>query len=73
MIPSRAINNQSKEELITSILNPSYAVEPRVVDVITTTNDGRRRHGVLCARLGLFSKQNFYRKLKDTRVPIGAG
>ena len=41
------INNKSKEELLTSILNPSYAIEPRFVNYVVTTKDGRmyrRRH-----------------------------
>jgi putative heme-binding domain-containing protein len=41
------INNKSKQELITSILNPSYAIEPRFVDYIVTTNDGRMYDGVI--------------------------
>jgi len=41
------INNKSKGELLTSILNPSYAIEPRFVDYIVTTNDGRIFDGVV--------------------------
>ena len=41
------VNNKTKEELLTSILNPSYAIEPRFVNYILTTNDGRIRNGVL--------------------------
>jgi len=41
------INNKSKEELLTSILNPSYAIEPRFVDYIVTTKDGRMYDGVI--------------------------
>lgn len=41
------INNKSKEELLTSILNPSYAIEPRFVDYIVTTQDGRIYDGVI--------------------------
>ena len=41
------INNKTKEELITSILNPSYAIEPRFVDYIVTTNDGRMFDGLI--------------------------
>ena len=41
------INNKSKEELITSILNPSYAIEPRFVDYIVTTNEGRMHDGII--------------------------
>src|SRR4029077_16778056 len=31
------INNKTREELITSILNPSYAVDPRFVNYVITT------------------------------------
>jgi len=41
------INNKSKEELITSIVNPSYAIEPRFVDYIVTTKDGRMYDGII--------------------------
>ena len=41
------INNKSKEELITSILNPSYAIEPRFVNYIITTKDGRMYDGII--------------------------
>jgi putative membrane-bound dehydrogenase-like protein len=41
------INNKSKEELITSILNPSYAIEPRFVNYIITTRDGRMYDGII--------------------------
>jgi len=41
------INNKSKEELIMSILNPSYAIEPRFVDYIVTTNEGRMHDGII--------------------------
>ena len=41
------INNKSKEELITSIVNPSYAIEPRFVDYIVTTKDGRMFDGIV--------------------------
>ena len=41
------INNKTKEELITSILNPSYAIEPRFVDYIVTTTDGRMYDGII--------------------------
>jgi putative membrane-bound dehydrogenase-like protein len=41
------INNKTKEELITSILNPSYAIEPRFLDYIITTQDGRMYDGVI--------------------------
>jgi putative membrane-bound dehydrogenase-like protein len=41
------INNKTREELITSILNPSYAIEPRFVNYIVTTRDGRMYDGVI--------------------------
>ena len=41
------INNKTKEELLTSILNPSYAVEPRFVNYVLTTKDGRMYDGVI--------------------------
>ena len=41
------INNKTKEELITSILNPSYAIEPRFVNYVITTKDGRMYDGII--------------------------
>jgi putative heme-binding domain-containing protein len=41
------INNKTKEELLTSILNPSYAVEPRFVNYVVTTKDGHMYDGVI--------------------------
>ncbi len=41
------VNNKSKDELLTSILNPSYAIDPKFVNYIVTTNDGKIRNGVL--------------------------
>ena len=41
------INNKTKEELVTSILNPSYAVEPRFVNYVVTTRAGRMYDGVI--------------------------
>jgi len=41
------VNNKSKEELLTSILNPSYAIEPRFVNYMVTTKDGRMFDGVI--------------------------
>ncbi len=41
------INNKTREELITSILNPSYAIEPRFVNYIITTKDGRMYDGII--------------------------
>jgi putative heme-binding domain-containing protein len=41
------INNKTKEELLTSILNPSYAIEPRFVNYVLTTTDGRMFDGVI--------------------------
>jgi putative heme-binding domain-containing protein len=41
------INNKTKEELLTSILNPSYAIEPRFTYYMVTTKDGRMHDGVI--------------------------
>jgi putative membrane-bound dehydrogenase-like protein len=41
------INNKSREELLTSILNPSYAIEPRFTNYVITTKDGRMYDGVI--------------------------
>jgi putative heme-binding domain-containing protein len=41
------INNKTKEELITSILNPSYAIEQRFVNYLITTKDGRMYDGII--------------------------
>jgi putative heme-binding domain-containing protein len=41
------INNKTKEELLTSMLNPSFAVEPRFVNYVVTTHDGRMYDGVI--------------------------
>lgn len=41
------INNKTKEELLTSILNPSYAIEARYVNYVVTTRDGRMYDGVI--------------------------
>ena len=41
------INNKTKEELLTSILHPSYAIEPRYTNYIVTTKDGRLYDGVI--------------------------
>jgi putative membrane-bound dehydrogenase-like protein len=41
------INNKTKDELLTSILNPSYAIEPRFVNYVVTTTDGRMFDGVI--------------------------
>ena len=41
------INNKTKEELITSILNPSYAIDPRFVNYIVTTKDGHMYDGII--------------------------
>jgi putative heme-binding domain-containing protein len=41
------INNKTKEELLTSILNPSFAVEPRFVNYVVTTTDGRMYDGII--------------------------
>ncbi len=41
------INNKTKEELLTSILNPSFAIEPQYVSYVLTTKDGRMYDGVI--------------------------
>jgi putative membrane-bound dehydrogenase-like protein len=41
------INNKTREELLTSILNPSYAIEPRFINYVITTKDGRMYDGVI--------------------------
>jgi putative heme-binding domain-containing protein len=41
------INNKTKDELLTSILNPSYAIEPRFTHYIVTTKDGHVHDGIL--------------------------
>jgi putative heme-binding domain-containing protein len=41
------INNKTKEELLTSILNPSYSIEPQYVNYVVTTKDGRMYDGVI--------------------------
>lgn len=43
------INNKTKEELLTSILNPSYSIEPRYTNYIITTKDGRMHDGVIAS------------------------
>ena len=42
-----SINSKTKEELLTSIVNPSYAIEPRFTYYMVTTKDGRMYDGVL--------------------------
>jgi len=41
------VNNKSKEELLTSILHPSYAIDPRYTNYIVTTRDGHMYDGVI--------------------------
>ena len=41
------INNKTKEELLTSILNPSYSIEPRFTNYVITTKEGRFHDGVI--------------------------
>jgi putative heme-binding domain-containing protein len=41
------VNNKSKQELLTSILNPSYAIEPHFVHYVVTTKDGQIYDGVI--------------------------
>jgi putative membrane-bound dehydrogenase-like protein len=41
------INNKTKEELLTDILNPNYAIEPRFINYVLTTTDGYIYDGVI--------------------------
>ena len=41
------INNKTKQELLQSILNPSYAIEPRFTNYLVTTKDGRMFDGLI--------------------------
>jgi putative membrane-bound dehydrogenase-like protein len=42
-----SVNLKTKEELLTSIVNPSYAIEPRFTYYMIITNDGRMYDGVI--------------------------
>jgi putative heme-binding domain-containing protein len=41
------INNKTKEELLNSILNPSASIDPRFINYIVTTKDGRIYDGIM--------------------------
>jgi putative membrane-bound dehydrogenase-like protein len=41
------ISNKTKEELLTAILDPSSSIEPRFVNYIVTTKEGRLHDGIL--------------------------
>ena len=41
------ISSKTKEELLTSILNPSYAIEPQFTNYIFTTKDGGLHDGII--------------------------
>lgn len=41
------INNKSKEELLTDILNPSYAIEPTYINHVAVTKDGYIYDGII--------------------------
>ena len=41
------VNNKTRDELLTSILNPSYAIEPHYVHYVVTTKDGEIHDGVI--------------------------
>ncbi|MEZ5399756.1 MAG: c-type cytochrome [Bryobacteraceae bacterium] len=43
------INMKTKEELLTAILDPSASIEPRFVNYLVTTKDGRMFDGVLAS------------------------
>ena len=49
LIPAKAAQDQTlwPEQLLTAILNPSAAIEPRFVNYLVTTRDGRMYDGVL--------------------------
>src|ERR1051326_1699919 len=42
-----SVNSKTREELLTSIVNPSYAIEPRFTYYLVTTKDGRMYDGVI--------------------------
>jgi putative heme-binding domain-containing protein len=41
------VNNKTRDELLTSILDPSYAIEPHYVHYVVTTKDGEIHDGVI--------------------------
>lgn len=41
------INNKTKEELLTDILNPSYAIEPTYINHVAVTKDGYIYDGII--------------------------
>src|SRR6185437_14818861 len=41
------INNKTKEELLTDILNPSYAIEPTYINHVAITKDGYIYDGII--------------------------
>jgi len=41
------ISNKTQEELLTSILNPSYAIEPHFVNYLVRTKDGSLHDGII--------------------------
>jgi len=41
------ISNRTKEELLTDILNPSYAIEPQFTNYIVNTKDGGLHDGII--------------------------
>jgi len=41
------VSNKTQGELLTSILNPSYAVEPRFVNYLVRTKDGSLHDGII--------------------------
>lgn len=43
------VSSKSKEELLTSILNPSYAIEPQFTNYIITSKDGGLHDGVIAS------------------------
>jgi putative membrane-bound dehydrogenase-like protein len=41
------VSNKTKQELLTSILNPSYAIEPRFINYLVRTEDGLLHDGII--------------------------
>jgi putative heme-binding domain-containing protein len=41
------VSNKTKQELLTSILNPSYAIEPRFINYLVRTKDGLLHDGII--------------------------
>ncbi|HYM10942.1 MAG TPA: c-type cytochrome, partial [Bryobacterales bacterium] len=46
------VNNKTKEELLTSILNPSAEIEPRFTNYVVVTQDNRMHDGIIVSETG---------------------